>query len=180
MTELVLILYSWQFYEQNKTTLDIYFLLKIFFYYFTISIRATKQRFLWAGLSRYSKPNKYSLHVFNLAKVSLALQIRARLAHTDIQTHRKLLEEAWGERAARSVGAGRRRSIFFAAQHGTASVRNIRCCWMAQSRTDSSNLWTKRWNRWAPGGRPGRIGACMVQSRQPNARLVTVHIQIRK
>jgi len=46
MTELILILYSWQFYEQNKTTLDIYFLLKIFFYYFTISIRATKQRFL--------------------------------------------------------------------------------------------------------------------------------------
>jgi len=32
MTELILILYSWQFYEQNKTTLDIYFLLKIFFY----------------------------------------------------------------------------------------------------------------------------------------------------
>jgi len=32
MTELILILYSWQFYEQNKTTLDIYFLLKIFFF----------------------------------------------------------------------------------------------------------------------------------------------------
>jgi len=34
MTELILILYSWQFYEQNKTTLDIYFLFKIFFLLF--------------------------------------------------------------------------------------------------------------------------------------------------
>jgi len=44
MTELILILYSWQFYEQNKTTLDIYFLLKIFlllFHHFNTSNQTT-------------------------------------------------------------------------------------------------------------------------------------------